>query len=103
MTLLRSHSATALGSNLTEVPTRKLGIFPALAILYTVIGLTASRAATSLAVIARLIASIRCGSEQLVSCIFIPNVSECRNGCSVEVLRVINDRQHSRFFLLASI
>src|SRR4051812_18647474 len=61
----RSQSATARGSNRTAVPTLKFGSWPALAIRQTVTGLTQSNFATSAAVIARLIRSIRCGNEQL--------------------------------------
>jgi len=57
-----------------------------LAILYTVIGLTESSAATSLAVIARRIPSIRCGSVQAATCIFSPDVSAGRLRFTIEPL-----------------
>jgi hypothetical protein len=56
--MLLSHCATALGSNLTQLPTRNEGIRPDAASLKIVIGETWSNVAISFAVKARPIFSI---------------------------------------------
>lgn len=61
--IFRSHRATDVGSNRTQVPMRKDGILPAFACLKIVIFETVKMLASSFAVKARPILSIRSGSD----------------------------------------
>jgi hypothetical protein len=62
--IFRSHRATDVGSNRTQVPMRNDGILPALACLKIVILETVNMLASSSAVKARPIRSIRSGSDK---------------------------------------
>src|SRR5260370_18467870 len=74
--ILRSHVPTDFGSNLTQVPIRNDGILPAFACLKIVILETVNMLASSSAVRARSIRSIRSANDR-VSVVLFSELHDC--------------------------
>ena len=89
--ILRSHVPTDLGSNLTQVPIRNDGILPAFACLKIVILETVNMLASSSAVKARSIRSIRSANDKgsavlfwgLHDCIYLLKWIYFRGNCRI--------------------